>query len=250
MKIRAVHSKASGFTLIELVISSAVAAMILVGAYMCLSAGLAGQKLIEPRSEVTQNARVAMAIISADLRSACPLSTEFDFLGMARTMDDIEADNLDFATHNYAPRRPGEGDFCQLSYFLEKDEEGRFNLWRRRNPVIGLDPLEGGTREEIARDLRGLRFEYFDGLDWYDDWGNLETRKSKDPSDEEPNLSGMPEAVRITLMFDPSPKKTNASAAPSEIAPEPPLVFQTVVRLELAAASQSAASSTSAGGTN
>ncbi len=230
---RTPHNKA-GFTLIELVISAAVAAMILTGAYMCLNAGLSSQKLIEPRSEVAQNARVALAIITADLRSACPLSQDFDFLGMDRMMDDVEADNLDFATHNYTPRRPGEGDFCEVSYFLEKDKEGKFNLWRRRNPTIALNPLEGGRREEIARGLQGLRFEYYDGFEWFDDWGDLEKKKKKSDVSDEPNLSGMPEAVRITLSFDPNPEKPTRSTEASEA----PLVFQTVVRLELTNASE------------
>lgn len=243
MRFRLQSRKAAGFTLIELVISSALAAMILVAAYMCLNACLASQRLIEPRSEVTQSARTALALMTADLRAACPLSKDFDFLGMARPLEEVEADNLDFATHNYFPRRPGEGDFCEVSYFLEKDNEGRFNLWRRRNPTIALDPLVGGMREEIARNLLGLRFEYFDGFDWYDDWGQLEPRKKEtDPLLEPPNLFGMPEAVRITLQFDPNPPKRPASGEPA--AREPALVFQTVVRLELAA--RSTATSTGA----
>ena len=37
--------------------------------------------MVEPRVEVFQNARVAMALMTADLRDACPLSKDFDFLG-------------------------------------------------------------------------------------------------------------------------------------------------------------------------
>src|SRR5436305_14851412 len=66
----------SAFTLIELVISASLMAMILTAAYLCLNAAIAGQKLIEPRAEVIQNARVIMAMLGADLRSACPLSKD------------------------------------------------------------------------------------------------------------------------------------------------------------------------------
>src|SRR5690348_3976793 len=65
-------SRRSAFTLIELVISSALMVIILTAAYLCLSAALAGQKLLEPRAEVVQNARVALSLLSADLRAACP----------------------------------------------------------------------------------------------------------------------------------------------------------------------------------
>jgi len=109
-----------GFTLIEIVISSSLMALILVSGYLCLNAAVASQKQIEPRLTVIQNARVAMAIMAADLRAACPLSKECDFLGADGLAGDIEADNLVFATHNYTPRRANEGDFCEVSYFLRR----------------------------------------------------------------------------------------------------------------------------------
>jgi type II secretory pathway component PulJ len=231
----------SAFTLIELVISASLMAMILSGAYMCLNAAIAGQKLIEPRAEVIQNARVAMAMLSADLRSACPLDKNFEFLGMHRMFDEVEADNLDFATHNYSPHRPNEGDFCEVSYYVQREgETARVSLWRRRNPTIAVDPLSGGSSEQIARGLRGVSFEYYDGFDWYDDWGEIrDGRKEKGASSQlAPNLSGMPEAVRITLWFDPNPRPPKQDAL-ADAPTEPPLAFQTVVRLNLSAASKS-----------
>src|SRR3989442_11961756 len=203
--------------------------MILSGAYLCLNAAIAGQKVIEPRAEVIQNARVAMAMLTADLRSACPLDKNFEFLGMHRMFDNVEADNLDFATHNYSPHRANEGDFCEVSYFVQKEgETGRVSLWRRRNPTIAPDPLSGGAREKIAQGLRGVSFEYYDGFDWYDDWGEIrDSRKQKRSKELAPNLSGMPEAVRITLWFDPNPKPPKQAAltegAPVEAPKEAPL---------------------------
>lgn len=249
MKLNSHRRNSRAFTLIELVISAALAAMILVSAYMCLNAAVSSQKLIEPRGEVIQNARVAMALLSADLRAACPLSKDFQLLGMHRMVGDVEADNLDFATHNYSPDGPNEGDFCQLSFFLEQDKaSGKFSLWRRRNPAIGLDPLAGGSREEIARGLRGLKIEYYDGDDWYDDWGEIDNHgRQKSPTLAAPNLSGMPEAVRITLWFDPNPQ-SKVAVPPDTENVEPPMVFQTVARLNLAAAADRTSGTGSATG--
>ncbi len=231
---------ASGFTLIELVISAGLMAMILVSAYVCLQAGFSSQNLIEPRIEVFQSARVAMGLITADLRSACVLSKDSEFVGMHRMLGGAEADNLDFATHNYTPRRAREGDYCQISYFLEKEPRtGRFSLWRRRNPTIGLNPFSGGNREEIATGLTGLRFEYYDGWEWFDTWGDADGRgKQQFSRREKSNLYGLPEAVRITLSFDPNLRPTTTENKESN---EPPLVFRTVARLNLSAASQQSA---------
>jgi prepilin-type N-terminal cleavage/methylation domain-containing protein len=249
--MRTFQSKASlrrAFTLIEVVISSALMALIIVSAYLCLNAAVSSQKMIEPRTTVFQNARVAMALVTADLRCACPLSKDYPFLGMHRMIGTIEADNLDFATHNYTPRRPREGDYCQISLYLDKDpESGQFVLYRRRNPAIALDPLSGGTREEIARGLLGLRFDYYDGVDWYESWGEVDRRsQARSSRRERYNLDGMPQAVRITLSFDPNPRtkpvdSTSTAAVGSATerpATETPLVFQTVACLNLAAASQ------------
>jgi hypothetical protein len=51
----------------------------------------------------------------------------------------------------------------------------------------------------------------------------------------------MPEAVRITLWINPNPKKMKADPLKPGEEPrsEPPLVFQSVARLNLTAASQS-----------
>jgi len=229
----------SGFTLIEIVISAGLMSLILVSGYLCLNAAVSSQKMIEPRVEIIQSARVAMALITADLRSACPLSKDYDLLGMHRMLGDAHADNLDFATHNYTPRRAGEGDFCEMSFFAEQDpQSAQLTLWRRRNPRIGLDPLSGGSREEIARGVLGLRFEYYDGYEWYDSWGDVERRgKAQTSRRERYNLEGLPEAIRITLWFDSNPRAKKTESR-EESASEPPLAFQTVARLNLAAAPQ------------
>lgn len=238
---RGARAPAAGFTLIEVMISSALMALILVSAYLCLGAGFSAQKLIEPRAEIIQNARVALALMSADLRAACPLSATDDFLGMTRMVGKVEADNLDFATHNYTPRRLREGDFCQESLYLDKNPDtGQFGLWRRRNPTIALDALAGGNREELAQGVVGLRFEYFDGQDWYDSWGNVDPKKQRQTSARvQTNLTGLPEAVRITLLMDSNPKQKKTETEAGEEQPEPPFVFQTVVRLNLADVTQS-----------
>ena len=235
-----------GFTLIELVISSALMSLILFSGYLCLRSGVSSQKLVESRSDILQNARVALAILSADLRGACTLSKEYDFLGMHRMLGDMQADNLDFATHNYTPRQAREGDWCEVSYFLDKSpEEGDFRLWRRRDPTPDPEPLSGGTREEIARGLRGLKLEYYDGFEWFEEWGDPEGRRPGQAATlDRPNLSGMPEAVRVTVWFDSNPRRKTASDVSQEAeSVEPPFVFQTVIRLNVAAAAASSSAS-------
>jgi type II secretory pathway component PulJ len=218
-----------------MVISGALMSLILASAYACLQAAFSSQRLMEPRLEAAQTARVAMALMASDLRSACPLSREFEFIGMDRVKGEVEADNIDFATHNYIPRRSGEGDYCQVSYFLDRGSDSEeLSLWRRRNPIIAMDPLSGGRREEIASGVRQLKFEYFDGFDWYDTWGDPDGRSRAQTSWRiQPNLTGMPEAVRITLALD-GERATETRRSSDESPRKSSMVFQTVVRLDLA----------------
>ena len=95
------------------------------------------------------------------------------------------------------------------------------------------------------RGLRGLKFEYYDGFDWYDEWGDpTRGRKERPSALDHPNLSGMPEAVRITLWLDAGSRPAKETSS-EKITAEPPLVFQTVARLNLAPLSQRSVSGAS-----
>jgi hypothetical protein len=99
--------------------------------------------------------------------------------------------------------------------------------------------LEGGVQEEITRGVKGLRFEYYDGFDWFDDLGDPEG-KAKGMMTPPPNSYGLPEAVRITIVFDPETRSTNQKGPHTGPLPEgegevkTPMTFQTIARLDLA----------------
>jgi type II secretion system protein J len=230
---------ASAFTLIEMIVSAALMAIVLASGYACLSAGVSTRKLIEMRSEGIQSARVALALMAADLRQAVPLPGNDEFLGMRRTVEGADADNVDFSTRNYTPRGARQPDYCEVSYFLEPDPlSDSFILRRRRDPTPDPEPLAGGAREEIVRGVKSLRIEYYDGIEWWDDWGDPEG-KTKGMTYPPLNTSGLPEAVRITLTFDPeSPKRkrdsTAASRSEPDSEPHTPMTFQTIARVDLA----------------
>jgi prepilin-type N-terminal cleavage/methylation domain-containing protein len=233
-------SARGGFTLVEMIISAGLMSVILTSAYLCLNAGVAGKKLIEQRADAVQSARVALNLIAADLRAAIPLNPKLEFLGMRRTEDGADADNLDFATRNYTPRNAREPDYCEISYFLTPDPaSGSYILMRRRDPTPDPEPLEGGFREEIARGVAGLRFEYYDGFEWFDEWGDLEG-KYKGMMYPPSNSYGIPVAIRVTISFDQERRKRKSATtmASSEVAedsesPAPPMTFQTIARLDL-----------------
>ena len=232
MKIRPRVPACRAFTLIELVISGGLMSIILVAGYVCLTTGTTSQEVVEARSDAAQSGRVALALIAADLRSAVPLSGEFEFIGMRRTLDTIDAHNLDFATRNYVPKLQGESDWCETSYFVQKDPgTGEYVLYRRRDPTRDPEPLSGGMNEEIARGVRGFRLEYYDGWEWYDEWGDP-TGKQKFSVLPDPNISGLPEAVRITLLLATGERSLEETEETETAVAE--MMFETTARLNMA----------------
>lgn len=246
-----------GLTLIELTVGVAVMTGIIASAYFCLHAGFTSQRALDEHMDQTQKARVVLAMMTKDLRHACAWNQDFTFVGMDRKLGNIEADNVDFATHNWRPRAPGEGDICEISYFVDKNREtGEVGLWRRRDASPDYEPLAGGDKEELVTGVLSLRFEYYDGLWWYDSWGRVDPRREP-PSEQARssvqaesseqggesltsfagNLYGLPDAVRISIAFG---EETRPEEGPGRLkdgrAEESsiPLLFQTVVYLNLA----------------
>lgn len=239
-------SRSSGFTLFELLITVALASIVLASAYGILRAGLVTQRDVEYRADVIQSGRVALDWMSRDLRSAVALSENMEFVGMSRMIETVEADNLDFATRYGKPTLPGESDFKEVSYFLRSNERvGGLSLCRRVDPTLDEEPLSGGRIEELIRHVAGLKFEYYDGLEWFDDWGSSEPLdlETIDPLLQS-NLTGMPVAVRISLRLALGPHKrpqsgrgASAFSTPTadlEEAGRQFMTFKTVVQLQLA----------------
>lgn len=209
--------------------------LILLSAYVCFHSGIETRKVLDPRLDVMQNARIAIWLMAADLRAAVPLDKDLGFVGMRREIGGNAADNIDFATLNFTPGRPRESDFCQVSYYVNLDPDTRqLELWRRRNPRVGADPLSGGSKEQIATGLRSFECEYFDGLEWHTSWGDAQpSAADQGSSTSQRNSTSLPEAVRIVLAFESDPANPAVQNANPERPAAPPFVFKTVVRLNL-----------------
>jgi len=245
-----------GFTLVELIIGASVLAGVLLAAYLTLEAGLKSEDILEWRRDASQGARAALALLAADLRSACRLSNDVEFIGMDREIEGIEADNLDFGTRNWRPEGPGESDFAEASWFVNQDPETKeLGLWRRRDPTPDLEPLAGGRTEEVMAPIAGFRLEYYDGFLWQESWGDERAAAppasgaTREPTPASgniaPSTSGLPTAVRITLALAPRRRgqaSTEEVRGPEEREPgtSAPLLFRTTVHLNLAARESSA----------
>lgn len=199
------RSPERGFTLVEILVAVGVTIGVVAAAYACLDSGFESAEVVDSRAQVLQNGRAALDRLAADLRSACQLNERTPFIGMDRKVGDIEADNLDFATHNWSPEALGESDFCEISYFVDRNgSTDEIGLWRRRDPSPDDKAFAGGYREEIATGVRGFRLEYYDGYEWLDRWGEDPDAPagSSTAASQSTFFRPLPDAVRITIALD------------------------------------------------
>ena len=136
------------------------------------------------------------------------MSKEVDFVGVDSMDGETETDRLLFGSRHWKPNRAGEGDFCEVSYSLQKPRgSDKFQLIRERNPFPDADPFDGGEPAVLAEGVHGLHFEFYDGLYWYEKWGRVPGLQLDTTEDLlAGNTTGLPDAVRIVLTFeDPEP---------------------------------------------
>ena len=128
-------------------------ALILVSAYLCLGAGFSAQKVIEPRAEIIQNARVAMAIMTADLRAACPLSKIRDFhrhdADDGRTWRRTILISRRIITRRATRAKAIFARKAFISTRIRRRDNSASGAGATR--LIALDALSGGSKEEIAK---------------------------------------------------------------------------------------------------
>jgi len=111
----------SGFTLIELVVSMVILALISLSIFGLATIGARAAGSGERRTEQARRMRIATTLMARQLRSAAPLHAVIEseqenealpyFLG--------ESDRLDFITTQ--PQRPDSGGYALVSYWIEDD---------------------------------------------------------------------------------------------------------------------------------
>lgn len=206
-----------GFTLMELLVAATLFAGIVAVSVASLHGGSRSARVVETRSEQLQSVRAALRLLEQDLRHARVLHPRAPFHGALRAIGGRPAASLDLATHRWQPRTPGEGDYCEVSYFLaEHPQTGVVGLWRRQDPGPDDDPLAGGFVEELASGVSGFDLEYSDGITWTESWGELDTSAfeagagatSTDPPASSllaPSGPLLPVAVRVRLSLGGAP---------------------------------------------
>jgi len=186
------------FTLVELLVSASIMTLIVGGAYACFHAGLHASQRVRARSDMLQTGRVALRLMTRDVQAAfrAPLDGTATFEGESSSEDGLACDALDLVATRVALRgaKSPRSDLCEIGYFVDNDPDTEAKgLVRRLDITPDEEPFDGGAAQEVARSVKELDIEYYDGLFWQDDW------LAED---------GLPELVRVTLaIVDPKDRE-------------------------------------------
>jgi prepilin-type N-terminal cleavage/methylation domain-containing protein len=191
--------RSSGFTLIEVLVTLVITAIMLSAVYTCFVGTVAAKQYSE---EVKAAGRVGQAILGfmkRDFTGAFVFSPGNPAMeGQTGSIGTADADTVNFVTTTDSRRAvDGKGsDYNEVGYALYPGEEqdgaaGTFSraampllrLYRREDHFLDESPFSGGILELLDDCVKSIKFEYLADEGWLTAWQG----------------EGLPEAVRITL---------------------------------------------------
>ena len=191
---------ARGFTLVEVMIASAITAII--GALVAGAFGRAAamRDLTQAQDERFTGARQALSRMAREVAEAF-LSEHFDHKRFRerptvfRGKDSGDRDSLLFASFSHARlvRDAKESDQAVVEYALDADPNhpGEQALYRREKARIDDEPDRGGTRAVVLEHVKAFDVKYWD-------WRRQEWAREWDTTSVE-NKDRLPTRVRLQV---------------------------------------------------
>jgi prepilin-type N-terminal cleavage/methylation domain-containing protein len=179
------HHTTKGFTLLEILVSIAILAVILGAIYGAYTSNVEAIQMARQHGQVNQVARIVLDRLSKELESAfiqsenIPDHVKLGITGETQEKEDKRIGRIHFTTLSSSPlaERVPQTDLCEVGYDLEEDpEDGGYVLYRREDGSPDEDIETGGGRYEVARNVAGFEVTFVDskGEEW-DQWDSIGT---------------------------------------------------------------------------
>ena len=198
---------ARGFTIMEILLAVAILSTMVVLVLGAMSSSFRMRNRTVDMFDTQRSARQALERMTRELNMAFHVHEASERVAQTReiryrTAFEGRRDEITFATMGHIQRYADEisSGQAEISYRLERqrgrDGQVRQNLVRREQSPIDDRPDRGGTLSTVLRDVRSIRFEYWDpdrqigGEAWINQW---------DASREEGRL---PDRVRVTIELE------------------------------------------------
>jgi general secretion pathway protein J len=181
------RARSRGMTLLEIMVSVAILAMISILIYGAFDSMARGKKGEAMRAERARQGREAVLRLTREIPTAfismhnpanpALITRATAFIGTSGGT----YDRLDFAAfgHRRINRDAHESDEAEIGYFVAKDPEvdGKMDLVRREQTPIDTDAKKGGVVNVVAEDVEELDIKYLDPVtgQWADGWDTSQT---------------------------------------------------------------------------
>jgi general secretion pathway protein J len=188
-----------GFTLLEIVVSLAILAVIATITFVTMANAMRAREVLEEEDVVNRSARVALSTIRREL-SLAYLSTNISAVNTYRTVFVAKDNNPDLLiftplSHTRRYRDAREGDQTEVTYWLEDDpvHSGASVLLHREAPRIDQEPDKGGLIEPLAYNVHSFDLRYIDPTtnEWKEEWDTTGTVTPE----------RLPRAVQVVLVL-------------------------------------------------
>ena len=164
--------KRTGFTLVELLVTTSMLTLFASAGYVVLSAGVRSAQKARGLNTMVAHAERALTAIARDIRAAVE-HDEVRLTSLDAQFEGRDADTIDFiATRTRrGEEEPGATGRCEAGYYIDNDPytEAQW-LLRREDSTIDEEPLEVGILSLAAPCVSELNLEFFDGLLWLSGW--------------------------------------------------------------------------------
>jgi len=204
-----------GFTLLEVLVATAILGIVMTTIYGTLTRTLMATKRAEERAELYASGRDQVMRMADEIESALPPSNQVYFVGEHKGSTP-PADAIAF--HRVVRRLQGAehqaGGISYISYSLDPDPNGGpglFVLRRHEELLANAADAQAGESGGLMEDampaavmpvkyvldrVAGLRFDYVDP-----DSGDIVEAWDTTVADSSNRLRGLPAAVRVTLFL-------------------------------------------------
>jgi prepilin-type N-terminal cleavage/methylation domain-containing protein len=199
-------SRRGGFTLLELVIATAMTAMLALTLYSTMVTAFRAKRSIANQTAAVSGAGIVLDLLERDLQSIQPAGRTLSgpFIGYAMGTSGAEADSLSFhalGRDDAGPaagtrRRGDDADASALDGFrrielrLRSDVGSTPALVRTVTRNLLATVQEPGQEEVLARNVRAFAVRYYDGTGWREEW------------DSSMLSNALPLAVELIVTFD------------------------------------------------
>ena len=174
-----------GFTLIEVLIAIAITAVVMLSVSSTFITTLRAQREVQSLTESTEAGSRILSLIERDLRGLWiyNILNNKVLVGRNRDLSGPPADHIDFLTSTDSistipdtEERPAHSPVSEVGYWLKANRQDPLlmELWRREDPMVDDDLLQGGTFQLVHDRIRSFNITYYKTLghsaEEFNDW--------------------------------------------------------------------------------